>query len=178
MNRTRSRSKSIRLLEEGRVATLCIHGDEPGAVATAALVRQVLAGTGSRSAHSGTVRADGPGRRESGRLSPPSRTTGRPGYAAWGVSAGGAFDRGSAELANALLGNSPDCAVLELTLVGGTYQAEGPLALALAGAPIEARIVRANRRSIDFRCRRASRFGMVNGSCWVIRSRALELTSP
>ena len=42
MSRTRSKSKSIRLAREGRVATLCIHGDEPGAVANAALVRQVL----------------------------------------------------------------------------------------------------------------------------------------
>jgi biotin-dependent carboxylase-like uncharacterized protein len=66
---------------------------------------------------------------------------GRPGYAAWGVSAGGAFDRGSAELANALVGNSPLCAVLEMTLLGGTYQADGPLAMALAGAPIDARVV-------------------------------------
>ena len=69
---------------------------------------------------------------------------GRPGYAAWGVAAGGAFDRGSAELANALLGNSSSCAVLEMTLVGGTYQADGPLAMALAGAPIDARIVEAD----------------------------------
>ena len=48
---------------------------------------------------------------------------------------GGAFDRGSADLANALLGNPADAAVLELTLVGGTYEARGPLALALAGRP-------------------------------------------
>ncbi len=36
----------LRLLEAGRFATLCVHGDEPRAVATAALVRQVLAGHG------------------------------------------------------------------------------------------------------------------------------------
>jgi 5-oxoprolinase (ATP-hydrolysing) subunit C len=76
---------------------------------------------------------------------------GRPGYAAWGVSAGGAFDRGSAELANALLGNSPDCALLEMTLVGGAYRAEGPLAMALAGAPIPARIVEADRSEHSLR---------------------------
>ena len=58
---------------------------------------------------------------------------GRPGYAAWGVCGGGAFDRGSAELANALLGNAAGCAVLEMTLVGGTYQGDGPLAMALGG---------------------------------------------
>jgi UPF0271 protein len=32
----------IRLVNEGRVTTLCIHGDDPGAVANAALVRRVL----------------------------------------------------------------------------------------------------------------------------------------
>jgi 5-oxoprolinase (ATP-hydrolysing) subunit A len=32
----------IRMVNEGRVSTLCIHGDEPGAVANAALVRRVL----------------------------------------------------------------------------------------------------------------------------------------
>jgi 5-oxoprolinase (ATP-hydrolysing) subunit C len=78
-------------------------------------------------------------------LSTTIQDAGRPGYAAWGVCAGGAFDRGSAELANALLGNSSGCAVLEMTLVGGTFQAERPLALALAGAPIEARTVMSDR---------------------------------
>ena len=36
----------IQLVSEGRFATLCIHGDEPGAVATAALVRRVLTAQG------------------------------------------------------------------------------------------------------------------------------------
>ena len=48
---------------------------------------------------------------------------GRPGYRQWGVPIGGAFDRRSAELANALVGNATACAVLEMTLVGGTYRA-------------------------------------------------------
>jgi allophanate hydrolase subunit 2 len=52
----------------------------------------------------------------------------------------GAFDRTSASLANALLGNDPTCAVIEFTLRGGVYEADGPTALALAGAPLEARI--------------------------------------
>jgi biotin-dependent carboxylase-like uncharacterized protein len=65
---------------------------------------------------------------------------GRPGYRERGVSPGGAFDRGSADLANALVGNSPDCAVLEFTLQGGIYQADCSTALALAGAPMEATI--------------------------------------
>ncbi|MFI5458521.1 MAG: biotin-dependent carboxyltransferase family protein [Isosphaerales bacterium] len=75
-------------------------------------------------------------------LSTTVQDAGRPGYREWGVPLSGAFDRGSADMANALLGNSPDCAVLELTLSGGMYQAEGPMALALTGAPMEAKILR------------------------------------
>ena len=56
-------------------------------------------------------------------LSTTIQDAGRPGYREWGVGPGGAFDRGSADLANALLGNSADCAVLELTLTGGVYEA-------------------------------------------------------
>jgi len=74
-------------------------------------------------------------------LSTTVQDAGRPGYREWGVPLGGAFDRGSADMANALLGNSPDCAVLELTLSGGMYQAGGPLALALTGAPMEAKVI-------------------------------------
>jgi biotin-dependent carboxylase-like uncharacterized protein len=61
---------------------------------------------------------------------------GRLGFRAWGVPVAGAFDRGSADLANALLGNPVECATLELTLVGGMYEAFAPLAVALAGAPM------------------------------------------
>jgi 5-oxoprolinase (ATP-hydrolysing) subunit C len=66
---------------------------------------------------------------------------GRPGYREWGVPLGGAFDRVSADLANALLGNPSTCALLELTLRGGVYQAACPLAMAMAGAPMEGKIV-------------------------------------
>jgi biotin-dependent carboxylase-like uncharacterized protein len=64
---------------------------------------------------------------------------GRAGYRAWGVPVGGAFDRRGHELANALAGNGPECATLELTLQGGTFDAEIDLALALAGAAMPAR---------------------------------------
>src|SRR3954468_19623735 len=67
---------------------------------------------------------------------------GRAGYREWGIPAGGTFDGGSAALANALLGNPPGCAVLELTLFGGIYESRAPLALALAGAPMPAVIER------------------------------------
>ncbi len=66
---------------------------------------------------------------------------GRPGYRAFGVPSGGAFDRRSADLANTLLGNPADAAVLEMTLNGGQYEALEPIALALAGASLAVRIV-------------------------------------
>lgn len=66
---------------------------------------------------------------------------GRPGYRGWGIAPSGVFDRFSAAVANALVSNPAGCAVLELTLWGGTYEAEAPLALAMAG-------IRWPRRSI------------------------------
>lgn len=74
-------------------------------------------------------------------LSTTVQDLGRPGQREYGVPPGGAFDRGSAALANALAGNDPGCAVLEFTLVGGRYEARSDLALAVAGAPIEAKVV-------------------------------------
>ncbi len=74
-------------------------------------------------------------------LSTTVQDIGRAGYREWGVPPGGAFDRGAAGLANALAGSDVDCAVLELTLIGGTFEAHGPLALAMAGAPMEATVV-------------------------------------
>ncbi len=65
---------------------------------------------------------------------------GRVGFREFGVPVGGAFDQGSLDLANALLGNDPDAAALEMTLVGGVYRAEVALAIALAGAPMSAAI--------------------------------------
>jgi 5-oxoprolinase (ATP-hydrolysing) subunit C len=69
---------------------------------------------------------------------------GRPGHREWGVPLGGAFDRGSADLANALVGNPSGCAVLEMTLVGGQFQADCPMALALAGATLAAKLTSAD----------------------------------
>jgi biotin-dependent carboxylase-like uncharacterized protein len=72
---------------------------------------------------------------------------GRHGYRASGVPSAGAFDVTAHGLANALLGNPATCATLELTLVGGVYLAEQQLALALAGAPMDARIEEPNGES-------------------------------
>jgi 5-oxoprolinase (ATP-hydrolysing) subunit C len=84
-------------------------------------------------------------------LSATVQDLGRTGYREWGVPPGGAFDRGAAGLANALVGNSPDRAVLELTLVGGTYEARCPLAMAMAGAPMEAKVVAPDGSERDLR---------------------------
>ena len=67
---------------------------------------------------------------------------GRPGYRRFGVPVGGAFDLGSLRLANALLGNDPTCAAIEMTMVGGQFQAIQPLALALAGASFAVKLRR------------------------------------
>ena len=42
----RSRPQVVRLVAEGRVATLCIHGDEPAAVANADRIRSILSKSG------------------------------------------------------------------------------------------------------------------------------------
>ena len=65
---------------------------------------------------------------------------GRPGYQRYGVPVGGASDLGSHDLANGLLGNSPDAATLELTMLGGSFRAESDLAIALAGASLAATV--------------------------------------
>jgi len=74
-------------------------------------------------------------------LSTTVQDAGRPGHREWGIGPGGAFDRGSADLANALAANPATCAVLEMTLTGGIYEAAGPLAMAMAGAPMEAKVI-------------------------------------
>ncbi len=67
---------------------------------------------------------------------------GRSGYRRLGVPPGGAFDRGSLMSANALLGNDSAAACLEIALFGGRFEALDPTAIALAGAPFQARIER------------------------------------
>ncbi len=59
---------------------------------------------------------------------------GRIGHARYGVPRGGAFDARSAGIANALVANMPEAAVLEHTLTAGVYEARHALALAAAGA--------------------------------------------
>lgn len=60
---------------------------------------------------------------------------GRTGYRSLGVPVGGAADRTSLVLGNALVGNPPDAAALEISLAGPTLQADTALACVLSGAP-------------------------------------------
>lgn len=59
---------------------------------------------------------------------------GRTGYRRFGVPPGGAFDRESLALGNALLGNPPDAPAIEMTLLGGIFEAERDLAFSICGA--------------------------------------------
>jgi antagonist of KipI len=62
---------------------------------------------------------------------------GRPGYRSLGVPIGGAADQTSLTLGNALVGNPPDAAALEISLSGPTLRAECELACVVYGAPLE-----------------------------------------
>jgi antagonist of KipI len=70
---------------------------------------------------------------------------GRPRTRSLGVPVGGAADRLALALGNALVGNPPDAAALECSLVGPTLQADVPLACVVFGAPFE---VRTDRRPL------------------------------
>jgi antagonist of KipI len=60
---------------------------------------------------------------------------GRPNCRSLGVPVGGAADRWALALGNALVGNPPDAAALEISLAGPTLVAEGELACVVYGAP-------------------------------------------
>jgi biotin-dependent carboxylase-like uncharacterized protein len=62
---------------------------------------------------------------------------GRLNHRSLGVPVGGAADRWAFQLGNALLGNPPDAAALEITLAGPVLQAACPLACVLFGAPFQ-----------------------------------------
>lgn len=65
---------------------------------------------------------------------------GRPGYAAIGVTRSGAADAASADLANRLVGNRPEAAVLEVTAGGLRLRAGRTLLVAVTGAPAPVQI--------------------------------------
>lgn len=61
---------------------------------------------------------------------------GRLGYVELGVARSGAFDRAAHDLANRLVGNSPDAATIECTLGGLVVRLHGAATLAVTGAPV------------------------------------------
>jgi antagonist of KipI len=65
---------------------------------------------------------------------------GRPGLAALGVPQAGACDPWAAAVANMLVGNAPDAAVLEMTLAGPELRALDTCAIGLAGADLGATV--------------------------------------
>lgn len=62
---------------------------------------------------------------------------GRPATRSLGVPVGGAADRTSLALGNALVGNAPGAAALEISLAGPAVRASGHLAAVVAGAPFD-----------------------------------------
>ena len=65
---------------------------------------------------------------------------GRVGHQHQGVRVCGAMDTFAARVANRLVGNLDDCAVIEYTLLGDTLTFDGPAIVAIAGADIECRV--------------------------------------
>lgn len=77
---------------------------------------------------------------------------GLPGLRSFGVPLGGAFDRESHTLANALVGNEPNSPTLELTTLGGGFLCREPLALGFAGASTLIEIIGPNYRRFTSPC--------------------------
>jgi antagonist of KipI len=71
---------------------------------------------------------------------------GRPRTRSLGVPVGGAADQTALALGNALVGNPPGAAALEITLAGPTLQADADVAAVVFGAPFEARVGRQELR--------------------------------
>lgn len=65
---------------------------------------------------------------------------GRKGLLHAGVSGSGRMDGPSMDLANALVGNGPDCAVLEFAGTGGVFAVSEPVRFAVTGGAIDIRV--------------------------------------
>lgn len=74
---------------------------------------------------------------------------GRPGHAAIGVSASGALDREALRTANAVAGNPPDLAALEISFGNFSLKFSDDALIACAGAPASITITRASGEIFD-----------------------------
>ncbi len=72
---------------------------------------------------------------------------GRPGQRAWGVPPGGAADAEALRLGNALVGNPPGAAGLEITLGGSSFEFGADALIALTGADLSAELRYGTRRA-------------------------------
>ncbi|ALE73484.1 allophanate hydrolase [Pseudonocardia sp. EC080625-04] len=73
-------------------------------------------------------------------LSTTVQDRGRSGYYHLGIPPSGALDMYSPEVANALVGNTPDAAVLEIVYMGPELRFTGPAVVAVTGAEIAPRV--------------------------------------
>ena len=106
-------------------------GSQPGSGEASSGVARIQDEFSRPRLSSGTLRVVAPG---------PLATVqdrGRVGYRDRGVPQSGPFDAWSAAVANALAGNPPGVAVVELTGFGGTFEAEEIVDLAIAGAAMK-----------------------------------------
>jgi allophanate hydrolase len=73
-------------------------------------------------------------------LSTTVQDRGRPGYYNVGIPQGGSMDQFSAEIANALVGNSSEAAVLECTYLGPVLRFTETATIAITGAPVTIKV--------------------------------------
>lgn len=71
---------------------------------------------------------------------------GRPGFSDMGLGAAGAADRGAAALANRMVGNRPDAAVLEALLGSVALQSDAHVVTVVTGAPCPVEVEHADGR--------------------------------
>lgn len=97
---------------------------------------------------------------------------GRHGFQAYGVPVCGALDPVALRLANALVGNGPDAAALELRLAGPSFEVlDGPVRIAVAGASVSLDVALGETtesyeawRAIDVPAGATVRLGALRGS--------------
>src|SRR5438067_6097423 len=88
---------------------------------------------------------------------------GRPRTRSLGVPVGGAADRTSLILGNALVGNPPETAALEVSLAGPTLRADTELACVVYGAPFQ--LTGSERRTTDLLAT-GTTFTLAVGEAW------------
>ena len=123
------------LVRDKHIQTICVHGDNPDAVAFTKAVRDALLARG----FDAEVLRMSLLVRDAGLLSL-LVDCGRPRTRHLGVPLGGAADRQALALGNALVGNEPDTVALEMTLAGPVIEAVHSTACVIFGASFQSSI--------------------------------------